>query len=199
MQTDPVNYIGVPTKRSSYYVDPHDGYRSFINDWHVSSTIGYELPKPKIIKEKAIIPDIELSILGEKFCVPSPLHDILDEITDSQDILELEYNWDMNKAETIESALYLDAVKFLLLYSVYIFKEFNVVIKAPEINPCRNGSIDFSWRTEDARMLINVRKKNDSPIATFYGYLKSNKLPFEGFIDMQKIDKNKAEWMRNLK
>jgi hypothetical protein len=198
MQLDTVNYIGIPTKSASYFADRYERYDKFNSNYQVPA-IGYEIPKPKIIKEKISVPDMSFLLLNEKFCIPSPLNDIVDEIIDSQDILTLENNWDMNGAEVIQSSLYLEAVKFLLLYSKYIFKELNTIIKAPEINPCRNGSVDFSWRTDSARMLINVRNKNETTRATFYGFLKSNNLPFEGLIDMVKIDKNKAEWMKNLK
>lgn len=200
MQVNPVSYIETSSERKNYFARKYDYYDNCPPFYgYQQSSIGYEIPKTKIIIEKNVIPDITFGIMGKEFNVHPELKDIVDEITDSQDILLLQDDWDGCGAIPINPPLYTEAITFLLLYSTYILKEWNILITTPEINPCRNGSIDFSWRTDGARMLINVRNKDDVTRATFYGYECKSKLPKEGYLDMKNIEKDIASWMRNLK
>jgi len=126
--------------------------------------------------------------------------DLVEEINDSKKILLLEDNWDYLGASSISQDLYMETIRFLLMYSMYIYENYQkTVIQSPEINPCSNGTIDLSWRTQKARMLINVKKKGDVFLASFYGYYTENRLPQEGFIDMNKVDQSRALWMKELK
>lgn len=143
---------------------------------------------------------IYIDVLGKIYNVPDALFDLVDEINDSKYILDLENNWDEMGAAPINKELYNSAIAFLLLYMTYIYDNHGkIVISTPEINPCSNGTIDFSWKTLKARMLINVSRKSKEYRATFYYYLYNNKHPKEGLIDMLNVEKETAAWMVNLK
>jgi len=181
-------------------IKDYDGYFPEISRYHERDPIGFKFKFSKRVEEKIEPSFISVELLDKIYSVPSVLFDLVDEINDSKYILTLEDDWDNMGAIPISAELYESAINFLLMYAIYIYKDDNkTVIQSPEINPCCNGSIDFSWSTSGARMLINVKKKGEEFMATFYGYHNSNKLPFEGFIDMKNIDKNKASWMKELR
>jgi len=143
---------------------------------------------------------ISLEVDGITYSVPSALADLVDEINDSKYIVTLENDWDNLGAVPISKELYKKAISFLLMYTIFIYKDDNkTVLQSPEINPCCNGSIDLSWSTVGARMLINVKFKEGRYLASFFGYPNSTKLPIEGLIDMDNIDKDIALWMKKLK
>jgi hypothetical protein len=167
-------------------------------DYYERKPIGFEFSDRS--KEKTEPSYISLDVCGKIYSVPSSLFDLVDEINDSKYILKLEDDWDNMGAVTISSELYEKAISFLLMYAIYIYKDDNkTVVQAPEINPCCNGTIDFSWSTLGARMLINIKYKSGKYIASFFGYPTSTKLPIEGLIDMSNIDKDMASWMKKLK
>jgi hypothetical protein len=69
----------------------------------------------------------------------------------------------------------------------------------PEIEPVNNGSIDISWHTDKARMLINVRHIEGKPFAFYYGNLFNNQVPTKGNVPIDGIVyTHLAEWMNYL-
>ncbi len=83
------------------------------------------------------------------------MNPILQEIQESFRILTYEESWDDEGASSFEDATFIRAMSFI--YSLLNYTSSN--IETPEINPCIDGSIDFSWRTEDKSvLLVNVRR-----------------------------------------
>lgn len=169
------------------------------SSWYDRKYIGYELAEISEPQNGFSEENLTFSILNESFTVSNRLYDIVDEIIDSKFLLELEDGWDFENARAVNPDLYLKSIQFLVLYSSHILNVHGTVIQAPEINLIPSGSIDLSWRTEGARMLINIKQNKGEYIGTFYGYHKSNNLPSEGFIDLVKVDESKAVWMKKLK
>ena len=90
-------------------------------------------------------------------------------------------------------------IDFLLKYSIFILENTGVVIQSPEINPGRNGDMFLSWRTEKARLAINIERKNDNGfIANYYGDLKFERQPIKGNVIVGEVYEFLAYWMKNL-
>jgi len=137
-------------------------------------------------------------VIGEEsIVVAEPFFSIVDEIEKSKYILELREGWDDSNAKSISSDVWNSSVLFLIRYSEVIRECYSIVISTPEINPCRNGSIDLSWRTSKARMLINVRKENGEIVAFYYGDMYNNK-SVKGAVPVTGIENHLAVWMTNL-
>ncbi|RZJ86438.1 MAG: hypothetical protein EOO20_18305 [Chryseobacterium sp.] len=169
--------------------------------WFTRKYIGFELTD-EIFKEVDSIGSekyVILDFLGKSHLVPKDLYDIVEEINDSKYILELQDNWDHCGAKAANIEVYKKSIEFLLMYSQHIYNVYGVIIQAPEINLIPSGTIDFSWRTSGARMLINFKQKDDKILATWFGYHKPDNLPEEGYIDVTKINESKAVWMKELK
>lgn len=179
-------------------IDEYDCHFPERTKYYEREPIGFQFSKRA---EEKIEPSyIYIDILDKSYTVPSVLFDLVDEIKDSKYILDLENDWDNMGGIPISSDLYSKAIDFLLMYAIYIYKDDNkTVIQSPEINPCCNGSIDFSWSTTGARMLVNIKYKNEKYMASFFGYPNSTKLPIEGLIDINNVDKDTASWMKKLK
>ncbi|WP_099369609.1 hypothetical protein [Sphingobacterium sp. 1.A.5] len=162
---------------------------------HDRNTIGYQFSKKEDVK-------IRFSVLGEDYSLPEDLSHIYEEIKLSSYIVECFKNdWDDDGAIGINKSVYLDALSFLVIYSKELSSKKGIVIEAPEINPVINGSIDLSWRTDRARLLINFNLKGEKTIARFYGDLYDKLTEKSGFIDIDSktFDYSFLEWMRNLK
>lgn len=169
--------------------------------WYTRKYIGFEI-SDEIIKENESEKDskyVILDLLGKSHIIPKELYDIVEEINDSKYILDLEDNWDNMDARAVKVEVYKKTIEFLLMYAQHIYNVYGVVIQAPEINLIPSGSIDLSWRTPGARMLINIKQKADKILATWFGYHKSDNLPEEGYIDITKVNESKALWMKELK
>ena len=104
--------------------------------------IGFQFSKRT--EEKIECPYISLDVLGKTYSIPSAFSDLVEEITESKYILDLENDWDGFSSLSIHKELYKAAIEFLLLYFTYIYEKHKVVITSPEINPCSSGTIDFS-------------------------------------------------------
>ncbi len=194
----PTNYINPNQLGNSSLLGDYDCFIPKQSYFFDRKPIGFEFSKNS--EEKSKSTTLSLNVLGKEYSVPSALFDLIEEIEESKSILDLEYNWDELGADIIKPALFGQAIDFILMYTTYIYENHQkTVISSPEINPCANGTIDFSWRTKAARMLINIKEKNGEFRASFYGYYYNNKLPLEGLIDMKNVDKTIASWMKELK
>lgn len=151
----------------------------------------------EIVEEKPI-KEIQITVLGTSFSSCAPLFKIHSEIKDAIQILELEENWDDEGAKKIQEPVFIEAVSFLLNYSDFIYKNFGVIISTPEINPCIDGSIDLSFRSQNARLLINIQKENERSNAIFYGDLYDNKIPIKGNVPTEGVFEHLAHWMKHL-
>jgi len=127
------------------------------------------------------------------------LSKIEDEIKHSSYILDLEVGWDGEEAKIITPEIYNSSIQFLRTYSQYIFQHLGeIIIRSPEINPGRDGSIDLSWITENARMLINIKEYQGHPHVFFYGDHHENKNPLKGNIPAVDFEEALAVWMKKL-
>lgn len=145
-----------------------------------------------------ILSDIRIDLLEETISVPSNLRNIANAIEQSKYILELEKGWDEENAMRIDSNLWTKAVKFLCSYAQYISNNFERVLETPEINPCKDGSIDLSWRTTSSRMLINIRQTGKDTLAYYYSDLYNNIQPNKGWVKLEPIDPSLSIWMKNV-
>ena len=153
-------------------------------------------PTSQITIEKSIL-TIDLGD-GELIELDARLEKVIKEITDSKQILELQEDWDLSGAKAIKREIWLAAVKILAKYARYVLFEFSVIIQPPEINPVPNGTIDLSWRTKNARFLMNIKDQNTGIIASYYGDLYNNEQPIRDKLLNDSIIIHLAYWMRNL-
>jgi hypothetical protein len=135
---------------------------------------------------------------SRKFHLPKDLEAIAKSIENSKYILDLEEGWDENGAKKVESKIWEESVNFLIKYSKYLYNNYQKIIEAPEINPCNNNSIDLSWRTKNANMLINIREKEKIMFASYYGHFHDKTNEIEGEIAIKPLSKSLAIWMKNL-
>ena len=111
---------------------------------------------------------------------------------------KLDEGWDDNEDSPIHEEVWNGAIQFLIRYASYLNDHFGIVIDPPEVNPVSNGTVDLSWRTSNARMLINIRKESEELLAYFYGDLYKNKYPIKGIVPITDIQEYLALWMKNL-
>lgn len=88
-------------------------------------------------------------------------YNMLKKIQKSFDLLDLKKDWDDENAEPIKKEVYIKALVFLLKLINNLEKDTDGL----EINPCRDGSIDFSFKDDTFRLLINVKEN----VASWYG------------------------------
>jgi len=115
-------------------------------------------------------------------------------------ILRLSDNWDDDGALKIPELIFNRAVDFLYLYSKRAFDVFNFVIRAPIIQPVKDGSIDLEWDTEKAFLLINF-KNSQTPTAFYYGEFtteNNQKFDFNGEIPTDTVQDTFVSWLKNL-
>lgn len=197
---NPKSFLRSGSKRDASSCDALS-LRKHESSWFERKYIGFEF-SDEITKEVETGTDsryIILDLLGKSYSVPKDLYDIVDEIEDSKFILDLGDDWDGMNGKAVNKEVYKKAVEFLLMYAEHIYNVYGVIIQAPEINLIPSGSIDLSWRTPGARMLINIKLKADKIFGTWFGYHKSDNLPEEGYIDINKVNESKALWMKELK
>jgi hypothetical protein len=143
--------------------------------------------------------EITIEYQNKSFVLPISLVHISNAIRESTEILNLEQGWDGIDAPPISEETLLNAVTLLVNYSKYILEKFQVIISAPEINPCRNGTIDLAWRTHKARFLLNVKPATNSPIvASCYGDLYNDRQPIKSNLSDEVVIEHLAFWMKNL-
>lgn len=123
--------------------------------------------------------------------------EILKAINEAKNLLLLNENWDEDGALAISKNIWNNAISFLKNYSEYMLSDKKLSIKAPQINPCRDGSIDLSWRTSKARMLINF-KNDGNNLAHYYGDHYENVNSIKGYVKIDDIQDFLATWMKIL-
>jgi len=138
---------------------------------------------------------ILIDVAGKTIKFKKELKEITEEIEASKYMLSLEKGWDDNNAVPVPKATWSSAIKFLSEYVNYIFENFNIIIKTPEINPCPNGSVDIAWRTKKARFLANVRVEGNKMLVFYYGDLYKGDMPIKGFVPVSPIQTYLVNWM----
>ncbi|MBB2148824.1 hypothetical protein [Pedobacter gandavensis] len=195
----------LPSKTHKTY---YDSFNPYLN--HKGWDIGFKIPcKTSVVQEKSKKnhnSEVIQFVVGDKlFSVSKQLEDLIEEIKFSENLILLEEDWDCNGGLSLDKKLYFSTIDFIVLYSEHLLKSYNIVIQSPEINLCPNGSLDLSWMTDKARLLINMKINNGIISGRFYGYQKSLnenselvKIEKEGSIDMSNFDEFLAVWMKVL-
>lgn len=141
---------------------------------------------------------INVDLQDEIISVDRKLKQLASLIEDSKYLLSLKAGWDEENARPVDPDIWKSAAKFLIQCAADIFDSTDRVIEMPEINPCKDGSIDLSWRTKKARMLINFRKENNLIMAYYYGDFYRNKNAFKGSVSAEVVEPWVRMWMMNL-
>jgi len=140
---------------------------------------------------------IRIEIEGKQIALDPRLDSVAAEIEKSKYILGLEDDWDDFGAIVPSKDIYNRAVWLLINYATFILEQHKIAIKAPEINPGKNGSIDLEWRN-NFELLINISNTTHFH-ASYYGETKdqgSNAI--EGFLKAPDVNEDLAYWMRKL-
>jgi hypothetical protein len=116
-------------------------------------------------------------------------------------MLNLPYDWDGDEAMPIEQEIFDLSTNFLKIYLLKIKKQFNTEIQLPQINPCPDGTIDLDWATDNAQLLINIRKANEGNeyTAYYYGDKYNDKMPIKDSTPLTVFSDDLAIWMIYLK
>lgn len=192
--------------------DKKKPYFTFLPTYHYDITNDEDLPLllshhtkvNYISNEKTINPKAKWAkyfsyeINGINYLIDPRLSNIISSIKSSLYILELEEGWDGEDAVRCTNTTYNNAVEFLIKYSQTLFKNYDIVIRNPEINLCRDGSIDFEWRSDQLILLINVTNKDNIDIHYYSEDLKSKTI-LKGFLDNLEPNENLVFWMQKLK
>jgi len=157
-------------------------------------------PQPDLhIPYHVISPTQNFEVQGRTYVISDNLIHILQSIKDSEHILSLEENWDDEGALPVPTHVWESGVIFTLGYSTWISKNRGIVIDAPEISACGDGSVDLTWRTPNARFLINF-KNQENLEAVYYGDQYNNKNGIKGTIDSTTdIQEFLSIWMIKLR
>lgn len=145
----------------------------------------------------SIHPSETLSLLiGDSTAIfPNALSEIVKDINESRAMLDLEFDWDSSGGHAIPPKVWENAAMFLATYSKWIYENEQVVLQSPSINPVADGSIDLTWYTNTARMLINI-KNSDNPEAHFYGDLQNDESIKGNFSIDGEVRAYFAQWLR---
>jgi hypothetical protein len=132
--------------------------------------------------------------------VAEVLQSDLDNLIEKAQLLkQLPFDWDEERAISIEDTTVDYACWFLKHYYNYTLKHLGIKIQLPEINPCPDGSIDLEWHTPDAQLLINIRKdKEGTYTAYYYGDRHNNKMQVKGSTPFSEFSEHLAVWMKYL-
>lgn len=193
------NYLTQPRTRynTDWFSNEEDNVIGF--QYETGKAVGWESGRinyPKIItREEA---DVCIKINGQLISLPFKLLHIANTIEQSKEILELELDWDGFNAAPINNETWILAVTFLINYSKFILDKFDTVILSPEINPCKNGTLDLTWKTKRARFLLNIKAPHNPVFASYYGDLLNNQQPIKSSLSDNSIIEYLAFWMKNL-
>lgn len=150
--------------------------------------------------EAFIIPpvdEIEKQIRGLKFSFPIELVHILNEIEDSSNIIDLDKNWDDEGALQISYETWEKATLFISNYSKWIYNNQNIIISEPDIAAVSDGSVDLTWSSEQARLLVNIKEAETT--ASYYGDYFTENNNIKGNIPINEINEFFAYWLKIFK
>ena len=170
-------------------------YKDIQREIHIS-TIKFAM---KQAKDFVIYPvdKIEKQIRGLKFSFPFELIHILNEIENSSNIIDLDKNWDDEGALQISFNTWEKATLFISNYSKWIYNNQNIIISEPDIAAVSDGSIDLTWSSEHARLLVNIKEAKTT--ASYYGDYFTENNNIKGNIPMNEINEFFAYWLKVFK
>lgn len=143
------------------------------------------------------IDKIGKQIKGLKFSFPVELVHILNEIEDSSNIIDLDKNWDDEGALQISFNTWEKATLFISNYSKWIYNNQNIVISEPDIAAVSDGSIDLTWYSKQARLLVNIKAIETA--ASYYGDYFTENNNIKGNIPINEINEFFAYWLKIFK
>ena len=132
------------------------------------------------------------------FQLPPSFNNIKEAIEESSFILDLSDNWDDENALKVPDNVWLNAIRFLIQYSIEIDKNYNSIIKPPSIMPCSDGSIDLFWNVNNFRMLINFRNSEQNE-AYYYADKFCDNTQFKGSFLIDSYQEHIESWLKNMK
>ena len=138
-----------------------------------------------------------LIIGSQVYKIPKRLKTLAKAINDSRNICLLEQGWDEDKAKQIAEPLWIISARFLIEYALHLYDNADALLEIPEINPVPNGTIDLSWRTKNARLLINIREEKNETLAYYYGDLYNDRFPVKGYVTTKNVTLHLVQWMKD--
>jgi hypothetical protein len=84
-----------------------------------------------------------------------------------KEIASLNDNWDEGGALKPDSDNIKNAMLFIITYGNSLLRNVGKLLPFPEVNPCRDGSIDLVWRDNTNFLIINFRDTSGK-VANFY-------------------------------
>ncbi len=143
------------------------------------------------------VDEIEKQIKGLKFSFPIELVHILNEIEVSSNIIDLDKNWDDEGALQISYETWEKATLFISNYSKWIYNNQNIIISEPDIAAVSDGSIDLTWSSKQARLLVNIKEAETT--ASYYGDYFTENNNIKGNIPINEINEFFAYWLKVFK
>ena len=141
----------------------------------------------------------EIKLQNEIILVKSNFKHIVNLIEYSKYILSLESGWDDENAIVIDPEVWKVACKFIIQYVTDIYENYDRIIDEPEINPCKDGTIDLSWRNSRVRLLINFKRSGNEIRQYYYGdFYKKDEKTIKGWSNTNVIDPSLLMWMKNM-
>lgn len=128
-----------------------------------------------------------------------PLEAFNNIIEEAKSMLDLEEGWDGDIAKPIDPVLFNASCKCISDYIEAVYNDKYFVLPSPTIEALGDGSIDFTWRLNNARMIINFRYEENKIMGYYYGDLLNNELFIKGSIPTDKVHEHLMKWMQNLK
>ena len=114
---------------------------------------------------------------------------LMEAITKSKSILDLEYNWDDDGSSGYEAATLDRATSFVRKQFVASGESIDI----PKILPGPDGSIDLHWKHDKYELLINIPAAKDET-AEFYGDNRDN-VKIKGALDVSGTNHELILWL----
>jgi hypothetical protein len=130
--------------------------------------------------------------------IPKKLVSIRQSIEYSKFILDLEEGWDGEDALPISKCLYDKTINYLIKIGEFIDKYYNVEIIGPNINPCRDGSIDLEWKSGLVHLLISIQDDGNELEVHYYGIDLNTNNSIKGIKKSLEINEDLAFWMKKI-
>ncbi|WP_286710217.1 MULTISPECIES: hypothetical protein [Sphingobacterium] len=86
--------------------------------------------------------------------IQSFLVDLDGHIQESSKILNYSFDWDDEGASACNPVLYQQSTELLKAYLLSLIEIYKVFISFPDINLCRDGSVDLEWRSRNKYILV---------------------------------------------
>lgn len=150
------NDIRIEYKKKKFHPNTHQNNK----DWGIRGksflpTIVEISTDQSIFKSIPFKSEISKYSLSEKF------------ESEIKEVASLKDNWDEEGALKPDSTNLKHAILFIITYGNSLLRNGGKLLPYPEVNPCRDGSIDLVWRDNSSFLIINFRDPSGQ-IANFY-------------------------------